>query len=731
MANNNEQFIDELIGKMTLEEKLGQLNLQSPSIVGGLDVPFDEIIEMVNDGRMSQEQFMEMMSPENQDFHIDDIKAGRIGGFLSADRSKNDELQRVAVEESRLGIPLIFGLDVIHGLRSVFPIALAEAGSFDDDLMTRTARMAADEAREYGVNWVYSPMLDVSRDARWGRISEGPGEDPYLGSRFAAAKIHGLQDGINDGEPYVAACPKHYIGYGAVEGGRDYNSAEMSVSTFYDVYLKPFRAAAKAGAKSMMASFNSLNGVPSTDNVWALRDVLKGELGFDGFVVSDANAIKETITHGYAADEDDAAVKALEAGVDMDMGTDIYITRVSRLVEQGRVPMDLIDDAVRRILRVKLWLGLFDHPYAHEEPVGSYDIPESHRALTLEAANKSIVLLKNEGDLLPLAKDAKVAVIGELAANPEEVCGAWAMNWEVGDCVSVFDGIGRLAPNARHFEVGGLSKPIDETQLDEAVAYGDVLIAVVGETTAMSGEASSRACIDLPGDQRELIDRLAGSGKPVVMVMMNGRPLAVGHESERATAVVEAWHLGIEMGDAVAATLFGDNNPSAKLTCTFPHISGECPCYYNHTVTGRPASKSRFTSKYTDVPFTPVYPFGWGLSYTTFDYANLAVENDADEGVVRVSADVTNAGDRDGVEVVQCYVQDVTASLVRPVRELRGYERVSLASGETKHVTIAVPYADLGFHNNDGEEVFESGAFTFSIGGNSVDLLSETVDIQF
>ena len=729
MTHEQEEFVDGLLSRMTLEEKLGQLNLQSPSIVGGLDVPFDEIIEMVNDGRISQERFMEMMSPENQDYHLDDIRAGRIGGFLSADRTKNDELQRIAVEESRLGIPLIFGLDVIHGLRSVFPIALAEAGSFDDGLMERTARMAADEAREYGVNWVYSPMLDVSRDARWGRISEGPGEDPYLGARFAEAKIRGLQGGVDDGEPYVAACPKHYIGYGAVEGGRDYNSAEMSVSTFYDVYLKPFRAAINAGAKSVMASFNSLNGIPATDCVWTLRDVLKGELGFGGFVVSDANAIRETVTHGYAADAADAGAKAMKAGVDMDMGTDIYVSELPDLVKSGRVSMEQIDEAVRRVLLVKVWLGLFDHPYAHQGDPGAYSIPESHRALALESAEKSIVLLKNESGVLPLAKDAKVSVVGELAGNREEVCGAWAMNWEADDCVSLNEGIFRLTPNTRWFDVGGMSKPIDIDALAEAADYGDVIVAVVGETTSMTGEAASRASVDLPGDQRELVDRLADTGKPVVLVMMNGRPLSVGQETKRAAAVVEAWHLGIEMGNAVAATLFGDNNPSARLTCTFPHTSGECPCYYNHTVTGRPASKSRFTSKYSDVPFTPVYPFGWGLSYTTFAYTDMEVE--VGPGSVTVSVDVTNTGDRDGDEVVQCYVHDVVASVVRPVKELKGYRKVHLTAGETRRVNIEVPYRELAFHDGRGREVLEDGDFVFSVGGNSVDVLDRKVTLEF
>ena len=429
--------VEELLSQMTLEEKIGQMNQAATSIVGGFDVPFEELIEMMTDGRISKEEFSKIMESAKQDFHEDEIRKGGIGSLMLQDPRKVNELQRIAVEESRLGIPLIFGLDVIHGFRSVYPIAIAEAGSFDEDLFERTARMAARESRGYGVAWHFAPMLDVARDARWGRVS-----DPYLGSVFARAKIRGLQGDKSSPDNYVAACLKHYIGYGAVESGRDYNTVSMAMHLFYNCYLKPFEAAVDEGAMTVMAAFNDLNGVPCTVNRFLLRSILKESLGFPGFVVSDANAIRECVVHGIAEDDEDAGIKAALAGMDMDMGTGIYANHLKEAVESGKVPVEVIDEAARRILSVKMWLGLFDHPYVSEELMKKYEvIPREHIDLAREAAEKSIVLLKNEKDLLPLKKDAKIALVGTLADAPEEVVGAWAISWQKEDCVSIRQGM--------------------------------------------------------------------------------------------------------------------------------------------------------------------------------------------------------------------------------------------------------------------------------------------------
>ncbi len=441
MKLNDEQikFVEELLGKMTLEEKVGQLNQESTSIVGGFDVPFEELIEMVTDGRISQEEFGKIMASAERDYHEDEIRAGMVSSFLDNDPRKINELQKIAVEETRLGIPLLIGFDVIHGYRSVYPIAIAEAGSFDDELMEKTARMAAKESRAYGICWNFAPMLDVARDSRWGRVSEGPGEDPYLASKFARAKIKGLQNGNESGECYVAACTKHFVAYSACEAGRDYNTTSMSLSQLHNVYLPPFKAAMEEGACSAMASFNDLNGVPCTVNSYTLRDILKGEYDCKGFVVSDANGIKECVVHGIAEDETDAGVKALNAGLDMDMGTHIYYNYMVQAVKDGKVSMETLDDAVRRILSVKVWLGLFDNPYVDEAVIAAYEagIPESHKELCLRAAEESVVLLQNNDDILPLNKDTKFTLVGELADRADEVVGAWSLGWDVADCVCV------------------------------------------------------------------------------------------------------------------------------------------------------------------------------------------------------------------------------------------------------------------------------------------------------
>ena len=731
LTQEQKAFVEDLLSRMTLEEKIGQMNQESPSIVGGFDVPFEELIEMMTDGRISQEEFGRIMATATQDFHEEDIRAGRVGSMMVNDPRKNNELQKIAVEESRLGIPLIIGFDVIHGFRSVFPIAIGEACSFDDALFEETARMAARESRAHGINWNFAPMIDAARDSRWGRVSEGPGEDPRLGSRFARAKIRGLQNDRSSLKNYVAACTKHYVAYGACESGRDYNTTSMSVSNLYNVYLPAFRAAMEEGAATVMAAFNDLNGIPCTVNKWLLREVLKGEFGLEGFVVSDANAIRECVAHGIAEDDRDAGVKAALAGMDMDMGTHIYKDFLREAVEKGTVPMSVIDEAVRRILSVKVWLGLFEDPYVPEADIEAYEagLPAEHIALCRRAAEESMVLLKNEGNLLPLDRKQKISLVGTLADAADEVCGAWAMAWKKEDCVSVRAGLEAAGADLRYYPCGGPAGELNEEEIARACREGDVIVAVVGETDAMSGEASSKADITLPGKQRELLEKLLASGKPVVTVLMNGRPLALQWEAEHLPAILEAWHLGIRMGDAVAAALLGDVNPSGKLSSSFPAVTGQCPVYYNHPSTGRPGSKSKFTSRYLDAPWDALYPFGHGLSYTGFAYDDLRVEERGEN--LEISVRLKNTGERAGTEVAQLYIRDVAASLVRPVKELKDYCRVALAPGEERELRFTLPKKDLGFYDNAGQYRLEDGLFRIFVGGSSRDVLERELRVSF
>ncbi|MFC5631659.1 MULTISPECIES: glycoside hydrolase family 3 N-terminal domain-containing protein [Streptococcus] len=722
-----EQKIQALLDKMTLEEKIGQLNQASVSIVGGFDVLFGELIEMMTDGRLSQDEFHKIMATSEKDYHEDEIKQGLVGSMMVQDPETSNRLQKIAVEESRLGIPLIIGLDVIHGYKTVVPIALAEAGSFDRNLMKRTAQMAAKESRADGIHWHFAPMLDISRDARWGRVSEGGGEDPYLLSQFAKAKIEGLQNDQSSHLNYVAACLKHYVGYGACEGGRDYNTVSMSESLLRNVYLPPFRAAIDAGATTVMAAFNDLNGVPCTVNREMLTDKLREEFGFDGFVVSDANAIRECVAHGIVSDEAEAGAKALYAGLDMDMGTEIYLKTLKDSLASGTISLETVDQAVERILRVKMWLGLFDHPYV--ELPESDDLSKDNKALALEAAEKSIVLLKNKDDLLPLATDTKISIIGELANKSSEVSGAWAISFREKDGVSLVEGITKEFPNSRYFEVGGLETPINEAILQEALAYGDVIVLVAGELVSMSGEATSRADISLPGEQSKLFSALENLDKPTVAILMNGRPMAIEKEVGQVDAVIEAWHLGIQMGHAVARTLSGANNPSARLTVSFPRVSGQCPVYYNHPNTGRPAGRSKFTSKYMDIEQGALYDFGYGLSYSRFAFENVVVKETAES--IQIILDVSNTSDRDGEEVVQLYVTDKVGSLVRPVKELKGFEKVKVASKEKVAVELRVDKKDLGFWNNQGHYCIEDGDFIFTVTDGNENSESFELNLSF
>lgn len=730
ISKEQERKIQDLLEKMTVEEKVGQMHQLSPSIVGGFDVSFEELIEMVTDGRISNEEFGKIMSTAERDFHEEDIRAGKVGSYLLNDPKKANELQRIAVEESRLGIPLIYGFDVIHGFRTTFPIPLAETCTWNEKIFEASAEAAAREASAHGVNWTFAPMVDIARDARWGRISESAGEDPYLGSVYSRAKVRGFQGKNPADRERIAATLKHFVAYGAVEGGQDYNTVSMSKSMLHNGYLPPVKAAVEEGAMTVMAAFNDYNGVPCTVNPYLLRKVLKESYGFEGFVVSDANAIRECVSHGIAEDLADASRMAAKAGMDMDMGSDVYHNHLASQVERGEVSMEVLDEAVRRILTVKMALGLFEHPYVEEDRMERYDgpLPEEHLKIAEDAAKRSIVLLKNEG-VLPLKKEQRIALVGALADDGENCLGAWFANGRGSDCVTVKAGLERAGAKVSYAECCGVESELNQEELDRVCKEADVIVAVVGETNAMSGEASSRADITLPGHQRELLRAALETGKPVVAVLMNGRPLALSWEQEHVPAILESWQLGVTHGDAVAAVLFGEYNPSGKLCATFPAMTGQCPRYYNHPNTGRPGGRSKFTSRYLDAPVEPLYPFGYGLSYTEYSYENMRVEEK--ETNYTVTVQVKNTGNCPGEETAQLYLRDVTASIVRPVKELKGFQKVLLAPGEAKDVTFVIDKKEMGFYNEEMEYCLEDGKFIFYAGGNSRDCLEQERMVAF
>lgn len=730
ISKEQEQSIRELLEKMTVEEKVGQMHQLAPSIVGGFDVSFEELIEMVTDGRISNEEFGKIMSTAERDFHEEDIRAGRVGSYLLNDPKKANELQRIAVEESRLGIPLLYGFDVIHGFRTTFPIPLAETCTWNEKLFEASAEIAAREASAYGIKWTFAPMVDIARDARWGRISESAGEDPYLGSLFARAKVRGFQGKNPADRERIGATLKHFVAYGAVEGGQDYNTVSMSKSMLHNGFLPPVKAAVEEGAMTVMAAFNDYNGVPCTVNPYLLRTVLKESYGFQGFVVSDANAIRECVSHGIAEELADASRQAVKAGMDMDMGSNVYHDHLVSQVEQGEVSMEVLDEAVRRILTVKMALGLFEHPYVEEERMEQYDsgLKEEHLEAARDTAKRSIVLLKNEG-VLPLKKEQKIALVGALADDGENCLGAWFANGRGSECVTVKAGLERAGAKVSYGECCGVESELDREALESVCKEADVVVAVVGEPNAMSGEASSRADITLPGHQRELLEAALETGKPVVAVLMNGRPLALSWEQEHVPAILESWQLGVAHGDAVAAVLFGEYNPSGKLCATFPAMTGQCPRYYNHPNTGRPGGRSKFTSRYLDAPVEPLYPFGYGLSYTEFSYENMRIKEDA--RCFSVTVQVKNTGACPGEETAQLYLRDVTASIVRPVKELKAFEKVLLAPGEAKDVTFVIDKKEMGFYNEDMNYCLEDGKFIFYAGGNSRDCLEQERMVAF
>ena len=707
MAIPEERFVDSLLGQMTLAEKLGQLNQLSgagdPTGPGG--------------GERANRREL--------------LRRGGIGSFLNvvgADTTR--ALQHVAVDESRLHIPVLFALDVIHGMRTIFPVPLGEAASWDPSLAERAARIAATEAAAQGIAWTFAPMVDIARDPRWGRIVEGSGEDPYLGSAFAAARVRGFQGNDLRARDAIAATAKHFAAYGAAEGGRDYNVADISERTLRDVYLPPFHAAACAGAATFMASFNEIAGVPSHANRQLLTDILRGEWRFDGMVVSDWTGVGELLNHGVGADSADVGTLALHAGVDMDMVSEIFAHALPGAFASGRVTQAEIDAAVRRVLRLKYRLGLFTDPYARGDAARerAVTLTAANRAAAREAARRSIVLLKNDLNTLPLRKDVgSIAVIGSLAADSGAVIGNWVGFGRGDEAVPVLDGI-RHAVSSRTtvtYTRGASPTSQDTTGIAEAVRAAraaDLVVLVVGEIPDMSAEAESRATLDLPGAQQRLADAIAATGKPVVVVLMNGRPLAIDRLAETMPAILETWFLGTEAGNGIADVLFGDANPGGKLPVTFPRAVGQVPIYYAHKNTGRPPSPTeKYTSKYWDMPYTPLFPFGYGLSYTTFDVSapRLSTTTMRPAEPLQVEVDVTNTGSRAGDEVVQLYIRDEVGSVTRPVKELRRFERVTLRPGERRTLRWSLGVDDLAFYDLTMHRVAEPGTFRVYAGTSS------------
>ncbi|MHB0935214.1 MAG: beta-glucosidase BglX [Armatimonadota bacterium] len=704
---SHEAKVRELLAQMTLAEKIGQMW----QLDGGLEG------------------------------HKLLVRAGKAGSILNLNKAdepqqarKVNEFQRIAVEETRLGIPLIIGRDVIHGFRTVFPIPLGQAASFDMALVEEGARIAAREAASQGINWTFAPMVDIARDPRWGRIAEGGGEDPLLTSRLGAAMVRGFQGALSSRES-IAACAKHYVGYGAAEAGRDYNTTWIPEGLLRDVYLPSFRACVDAGVCTLMSAFNDLNGIPASGNEFTLRRILKGEWGFDGFVVSDWASIEEMISHGFCAGKAEAAHAGITAGVDMEMVTDCYIENAERLVADGKLDMALIDDAVARILRIKLRLGLFDHPYVDEDGPSVLLAPD-HREAARKIARESCVLLKNAG-MLPLAGN-RLAVIGPLADNGAEQLGCWTIDGRGEDCVTplaalreAFSDELRYAaglPDARSLDTSGFAEAV------EAAKASDAVVLFLGEDSGLSGEAHSRAFLDLPGAQLALLDAVRAAGTPVAVVILTGRPLLLEEVVKRAQAVLVAWHPGTMGGPAIADLLLGAESPSGKLPVTFPLVVGQVPVYYAHRNGGRPPAEDRheaptgtplnpetFTSTYLDVDHRPLFPFGFGLSYTTFEYSELKLSSTAirENETLEVAVSVTNTGAREGTEVVQLYVRDPVASVTRPVRELKEFQRVPLAPGATKRVTFRLSPSQLAFHGRDMQLVVEPGEFQVFVGGSS------------
>ena len=723
-----DRFIDQLMKKMTLEEKIGQLNLPVTGEITTGQAKSSDVAKRIRNGEV-----------------------GGLFNLKGVERIR--EVQRQAVEESRLGIPLLFGMDVIHGYETIFPIPLGLSCTWDMKAIEESARIAAVEASADGISWTFSPMVDVSRDPRWGRVSEGNGEDPFLGAAIARAMIRGYQGKDMSRNDEIMACVKHFALYGASEAGRDYNTVDMSRQRMFNEYMLPYQAAVEAGVGSVMASFNEVDGVPATGSKWLMTDVLRKQWGFDGFVVTDYTGINEMIDHGMG-DQQTVAALALNAGVDMDMVSDAFSGTLKKSVEEGKVSAAAIDAACRRILEAKYKLGLFDDPYKYcdvNRPKKQIFTKE-HRAIARKTASESFVLLKNEG-VLPLSKKGTIAVVGPLANTRSNMPGTWSVAAVLDNAPSLVEGLREVVGDRAKVVTAKGSNLIgdadyekratmfgrelhrdnrtDRELLDEALkvaAGADVIVAVLGESSEMSGESSSRTNLEMPDVQRALLQELLKTGKPVVLVLFTGRPLVLTWEEEHVPAILNVWFGGSEAAYAISDVLFGDVNPSGKLTATFPQNVGQIPLFYNHKNTGRPLQEGRwfekFRSNYLDVSNEPLYPFGYGLSYTTFAYSDIhlsSTEMSAD-GELTATVTVTNTGSRDGAEVVQLYIRDLVGSVTRPVKELKGFEKIFLKAGESRKVSFSITPELLKFYNYDLQFVCEPGDFDVMIGGNSRDV---------
>lgn len=727
-SKNMNQFIHGLMSKMTLEEKVGQLTQYSA--------------ELSKTGASINKNYR------------DEIIKGHVGSIFNAFTPKfTRHLQELAVTKTRLKIPLLFAFDVIHGHRTIFPIPLGASSTWDPDLIEKSERIAATEAAADGIHWVFAPMVDIARDPRWGRISEGAGEDPYLGARIARAEVRGLQGKKLGALNSVVACVKHFAAYGAPIGGRDYNSVDMSERTLKEVYLPPYKAAVDAGVATLMPSFNDIAGVPSTANPELLTKILRKKWKFKGLVVSDYTAIKELIAHGLAADGKQAALLAFKAGTDMDMQSGLYMKYLPALVRAGKIPMSMIDRSVHRVLELKYKLGLFKDPYRYSNEARAKKIllSKGNRAFDRKVERRSIVLLKNDKSVLPLKKSGTIALIGPFIDNKRDMIGNWSAAGEPKDVVTLRQGMTDVAGKHVNFvyalganilDKGKLEETLnkyegdlhvdprpDKELVDEAVKVAkkaDVVVLALGESQGMSGEAAARTHLRLPANQEALLKALKEkAGKPIILVLSNGRPLVLTHENKLASAIVETWFLGTESGHAIADVLFGDFNPSGHLTVSFPYDEGQIPIYYSHRNTGRPFdADNKYTSKYLDAPVEPLYPFGYGLSYTTFSYSTprLSAKKMKRNGQLTVHVTVKNTGDRDGRTTVQLYIRDMVASVTQPVKKLRGFKNVFLRKGESRDVEFTLDVKDLEFLNRKMKWVAEPGQFKVMTGGNSRDV---------
>jgi beta-glucosidase len=703
------EFVADLMSKMTLEEKIYQT------------------VQFTSDGTIT--------GPKSGENFITRIQQGKVGSVLNATGAKETrEIQRINLENSRLKIPLLFGHDVIHGYKTIFPLNLGMASSWDPKAVELAARIAATEAASGGVHWTFSPVVDIARDARWGRVSEGSGEDSYLGIQMAVANVKGFQGDDLSKTNTILACAKHFAAYGAVESGREYNTVDMSERVLRDTYLPAFKATVDAGVKTFMMAFNEISGVPSTGSKFLIRDVLKGEWKFDGVVVTDYTGINELVAHGFATDNKNAGELAMKAGVDMDMVGGTYMNYLKQSLDEGKVSLAQIDDACKRILDVKYDLGLFEDPYRYSDEIREKETiykPEFLEA-SLEIAKKSLVLLKNNKNILPLKTNQKIAFVGPLVSDEYNIIGSWAA---LGDrtrfATSVKEGVTNYLKNISNItfdqgvEIKSTKRDLMQKALENA-KNADVIVAIMGERENMTGEAAAQTNIDLPGLQKEFLAELKKLGKPIVLVLLNGRPLTLTWESENMDAILEAWWPGTRGGDAIAQTLFGANNPNGKLPMSFPRNVGQLPLYYNHKNTGRPYlgltdPEQKYKSQYVDVANSPLYPFGFGLSYTTFEYSYMKTSSDKIKfgEKLKISIDIKNTGNYDGQEIVQLYIRDLVGSVTRPVKELKGFEKITLKRGEAKTVSFEISSEDLKFYNIDMKNVAEAGSFEVFVGENS------------